>query len=114
MKKPYDRTQDFSFVPPTVVRTSNVRVSEENVALIHDFFSSLMEKNSIAETMCFVRKELAHGKVIRESRKVSASTFVVPEGATFKYVHTLGVSERIIINENVDDGVSQSVYTISG
>lgn len=115
MKKPYDRKKDFSFVPPTVVRTGRVRVSEKNCDLIREFFSDLMERRSITETMCFVRKEAVNGEITRGSQKVSASTFRLKAGVTFKYVHTIGVSERIIINENVDGAHHiESVYTISG
>ena len=114
MKKPYDRMKDFSFVPPTVVRTSRVRVSEKNLDLIRDFFSDLMKKNSVHEIMCFVRKVSSDGSVARESQKVSPSTFELKEGVTFKYVHTLGISERIIVNETFDDARVERVYTISG
>lgn len=114
MKKPYDRTKDFSFVPPSVVRTSRILVGEKNVALMRDFFADLMKKNSAHEVMCFVRKELPDGSVVRESRAVSTNAFDLKAGVEFRYVHTVGVSERIIVNEYVDGGVSQSVYTISG
>lgn len=113
-KKSYDRLKDFSFAPPSVVRTSRVRVSERNCDLIRKFFSDLMERRYIAETMCFVRIESANGAVVRESRAVSTDTFELKIGSMFMYVHTVGVSERIIVNEDVDSGVSQSVYTISG
>lgn len=113
-KKPYDHTKDFSFVSPTMVRTSNVRVSEKNRNLIRDFFSDLMERRSIAETMCFVRKELADGKVVRESREVSTDTFDLKIGMVFKYIHTIGVSERVIVNGDIDGAHVESVYTISG
>ena len=114
MKKPYDRMKDCSFVPPTVVRTSKVRVSEKNCDLIRKFVSDLMDRNSIAETMCFVRKESVNGEVVRESRKVSAETFNLNIGVVFQYIHTLGVSERIIIREDVAGVHVDSVYTISG
>ena len=113
-KKPYDHTKDFSFVPPTMVRTSRVRVSEKNCDLIREFFSDLMERRSITETMCFVRIEAANGKVVRESRAVSTDTFDLKVGAVFRYVHTIGVSERIIVSEDVDGAHIESVYTISG
>lgn len=113
-KKPYDWKKDFSFVPPTVVRTSRVRVSEENRDLIREFFSDLLEKRSVRNSLCFVRKELPGGTVVRESRKISAETFNLKVSAVFQYIHTIGESERIIVNEDVDGGVSQSVYTISG
>lgn len=113
-KKPYNHTKDFSFTPPTVVRTSRVRVTARNIALIREFFSSLMGKYSARETTCFVRIEAADGKVVRESKSVSANTFGIAVGSMFQYIHTIGVSVRIIVNENIDGGVSQSVYTISG
>ena len=114
MKKPYDRMKDFSFVPPTVVRTSRVRVSEKNRDLICKFFSDLMDKYSVRETMCFVRIESADGKVVRESQKVSAEAFDLKAGGIFQYIHTIGVSVRIIIFEDVDGTHVESVYTISG
>ena len=114
MKKPYDRTKDFSFVPPSVVRTSRILVGEKNVALMRDFFADLMKKNSANEVMCFVRKELPDGSVVRESRAVSTDTFDLKGGAVFRYVHTIGVSERIIVSEDVDGAHIESVYTISG
>ena len=113
-KKPYDHTKDFLFVPPSVVRTSRVKVDEKNVTLIREFFSDLMAKFSVRETTCFVRIEAADGKVVRESKSVSANTFGIAVGSMFQYIHTIGVSVRIIVNENIDGGVSQSVYTISG
>ena len=114
MKKPYDYQKDRTFCPPAIVRTSNVRVSEENVSLVRDFFSDLIKKNHSHEVMCFVRKESENGEIARESRKVSASTFDLKVGSVFRYVHTVGVSERVIINEKFDDVLVESVYTISG
>ena len=114
MKKPYDREKDFSFTTPAVCRTSNVRVTKRNIELIQNFFTALMKKNSVHETMCFMRKVSSDGSVARECQRVSASTFELKEGVTFKYVHTLGISERIIVNETFDDARVERVYTISG
>ena len=114
MKKPYDYTKDYTFRSPAIVRTSNVCVGKQNIAFIRDFFSDLMEKNSVREVMCFVRKVSADGAVAHENREVSPDTFGLKVGATFKYVHTIGVSERIIVNEDVDGGFIQSIYAISG
>ena len=113
-KKPYDWKKDLSFVPPSVVRTSRVHVSEENRDLIREFFSDLMEKNSVRDTLCFVRKELPDGKVVRESQKVSASAFKIEVGVMFKYIHTIGVSQRILVSKEIDGSRIESVYTISG
>lgn len=114
MKKPYDYQKDKTFCPPAIVRTSNVLVLEKNLDLIREFFSDLLKKNSATEIMCFVRKEFVSGEVARESRKVSAEVFDLKIGVVFQYIHTIGERERIIVNEVVDGGVSQSVYTISG
>lgn len=113
-KKPYDRLKDYTFSLPPIVRTSNVLVTDRNLALLGEFFSDLMKRNSVHEVLCFVRKETVNGEVKRESQKVSASTFGLLCGGTFKYVHTIGVSERVIINEYVDGVHVESVYTISG
>lgn len=115
MKKPYDYQKDYTFCPPTVVRTSNVRVTKRNLEFIREFFSSLMEKNSAHEVLCFVSMvSTEDGSVARSSRAVSSETFNLKVGVVFQYIHTVGVSERIIVNEDVDGGVNQSVYTISG
>ena len=114
MKKPYDYQRDYSLCPPAIVRTSNVRVSERNIELIRGFFSALMGKNSVHEVLCFVRKVSSDGEVVRESRAVSTDTFDLNVGILFRYVHTVGVSERVIINEKFDDALVESVYTISG
>lgn len=113
-KKPYDRLKDYTFCPPAIVRTSRVRVSEENRDLIREFFFDLMKRYSIAETMCFMRIESADGKVVRESQKVSAEAFDLKAGGIFQYIHTIGVSVRIIIFEDVDGTHVERVYTISG
>lgn len=112
--KPYDYQKDRAFCPPAIVRTSNVRVSEKNRNLVREFFSDLMKKLPVHETMCFVRKESVNGEVTRESRSVSASDFEIEVGVMFKYIHTVGVSQRIIVFKEIDGSRIESVYTISG
>lgn len=114
MKKPYDYRTDYAFCSPAIVRTSNVRVSAKNCDLIRKFFADLMKKRSAHEVMCFVRKEFLDGKVVRESQKVSASTFDLEDGDMFSYIHTVGVSERIIVSKAIKGVHVENVYTISG
>lgn len=113
-KKPYDRLKDFSFAPPSVVRTSRVRICERNMELINEFFKAVAKRGGTTKISVFTEIAPYGGEVRNAWTEVAPDDLSVEIGSYFKYVHRLGVSERIILEKEENDVRIQRVYAISG
>ena len=113
-KKPYDHTKDFLFVPPSVVRTSRVRVSEKNVDLVGEFFRAVAMRSGSSKISVFTEISAYNGEIRNTWTEVLHSDLTVEKGVYFKYIHRLGVSERVILEKDGKDAREQRIYAISG
>lgn len=105
---------DNTFRLPSVCRTSRIRVSEKNVELINEFFRSVAKRGGMSKVSVFTETVPYGGSVSNNWSEKSPSDLAVEVGMYFKYIHRIGVSERIVIEKENDNARIQSVYAISG